>query len=66
MESEFLVPYKVQKVQTGFMDRGIKFSELSEKQKQELTEQVEDPGKFEFESTQLESQITNKETNRKS
>ncbi|MCD7879442.1 MAG: DEAD/DEAH box helicase family protein [Candidatus Gastranaerophilales bacterium] len=65
ISEKYLVPYKVQKVQTGFMDRGIKFSELSEKQKQELAEQVEDPEKFEFESSQLESQITNVETNRK-
>ncbi len=65
ISEKYLIPYKVQKVQTGFLDRGIKFSELSEKQKQELAEQSEDPEKFEFESNQLESQITNKETNRK-
>lgn len=65
ISEKYLVPYKVQKVQTGFLERGIKFSELTEKQKQELSEQVEDPEKFDFESTELESQITNIETNRK-
>lgn len=61
---KYLVPYKVQKVQTGFLDRGIKFAELSEKQKQELSEQVEDPESFEFESQELETKITNIETNK--
>lgn len=65
ISEKYLVPYKVQKVQTGFLERGIKFSELTEKQKQELSEQVEDPEKFDFESSELESQITNEETNRK-
>lgn len=65
ISEKFLVPYKVQKVRTGFLERGIKFSELTEKQKQELSEQVEDPEKFDFESSELESQITNIETNRK-
>ena len=65
ISEKHLVPYKVQKVQTGFLERGIKFSELTEKQKQELSEQVEDPEKFDFESSELESQITNIETNRK-
>ena len=59
------MPYKVQKVQTQFLERGIKYSDLSQKQKQELAEQVEDPEKFDFESSELESQITNKDTNRK-
>lgn len=65
INDKYLVPYKVQKVQTGFLERGIKFYELSQKQKKELTEQVEDPEKFDFESSELESQITNKDTNRK-
>lgn len=65
ISERYLVPYKVQKVQTGFLERGIKFSELTEEQKQELSEQVEDPEKFDFENSELESQITNIETNRK-
>lgn len=65
IKEKYLVPYKVQKVQTQFLERGIKYSELSQKQKQELAEQVEDPEKFDFESSELETQITNKDTNRK-
>lgn len=65
IKEKYLVPYKVQKVQTGLLQRGIKYSELNSKQKQELAEQVEDPEKFDFESSELETQITNKETNRK-
>lgn len=62
---KYLVPYKAQKVQTKFLERGIKFNDLTEEQKQQLYEQVEDPEKFDFESKELESQITNEETNRK-
>lgn len=65
IKEKYLVPYKVQKVQTGLLQRGIKYSELNSKQKQELSEQVEDPEKFNFESSELETQITNKDTNRK-
>ena len=65
IKDKYLVPYKVQKVQTGIMQRGIKYSDLSQKQKEELAEQVEDPERFEFESKDLETKITNKETNRK-
>lgn len=65
ISEKYLIPYKVQKVQTGFLDRGIKFAEFSEKQKQELSEQVEDPESFEFESQELETKITNIETNKK-
>ncbi len=65
IQEKYLVPYKVQKVQTKFLERGIKFNNLTEEQKQQLYEQVEDPEKFDFESKELESQITNKETNRK-
>ena len=65
ISEKYLVPYKVQKVQTGILQRGIKYSDLTEKQKQELAEQVEDPEKFDFESAELETQITNDETNRK-
>lgn len=65
IQEKYLVPYKVQKVQTKFLERGIKFNDLTEEQKQQLYEQVEDPEKFDFESKELESQITNEETNRK-
>lgn len=62
---QYLVPYKVQKVQTGFLGRGIKYNELTPKQKKELEEQVEDPDLINFEKTQLENAISNKDTNRK-
>ena len=65
IEEKYLVPYKVHKVQTKFLERGIKFNELTEDQKQQLYEQVEEPEKFDFESKEIESQITNEETNRK-
>lgn len=65
IQEKYLVPYKAQKVQTKFLERGIKFNDLTEEQKQQLYEQVEDPEKFDFESKELESQITNEETNRK-
>ena len=65
IKEKYLVPYKVQKVQTQFLERGIKYSDLSQKQKQELAEQAADPEKFDFESSALETQITNKDTNRK-
>ena len=60
-----LVPYKVKKVQTGFLDRGIKYKDLSPEQRRALEEQVENAEAANFESNDLEVTITNKETNRK-
>lgn len=65
IKEHFLVPYKVKDVQTDFLQRGIKYEDLTPEQKAELREQVEDPESFNFESKEIEIQITNKETNRK-
>lgn len=59
-----LVPYKVKKVQTHCMDKGIKYDSLTPEQKKAIDEQVDDAKGFDFEPEDLEKNITNKETNR--
>lgn len=66
IEEKHLVPYKVRRLQTGFLDRGIKYDQLTQEQKKALEEQLEEyADSCNFEANDIEVKITNKETNRK-
>lgn len=63
-EPPYLSSFEVFNVTTKFLREGIKYSSLSEKQKEELEEQVADAETIEFESTELDKYIYNADTNR--
>ena len=60
----YLVPFEVVTHTTGFLRKGIKYSEMSEQQRLELEDQLEDATTVEFEETDVDRQIFNKDTNR--
>ena len=60
----YLVPFEVVTHTTGFLRKGIKYSEMSEQQRLELEDQLEDATMVEFEETDVDRQIFNKDTNR--
>lgn len=60
----YLVPFEVISHTTGFLRKGIKYSEMTEQQRLELEEQLEDATVVEFEENEVDRQIFNKDTNR--
>jgi type I restriction enzyme R subunit len=59
----YLVPYRVIKHQTGFLEKGIKYSEMTPEQRAELEEQLEDAAKdVEFASNQVDTAVYNRDT----
>jgi len=60
----YLVPYEVYTHTTNFLRSGIKYSQLSEEQRRQLEEDGEDPETFDYEVTEVDRQIFNKDTNR--
>ncbi|MDF1593523.1 MAG: DEAD/DEAH box helicase family protein [Desulfobacterales bacterium] len=60
----YLVPYEVYTHTTQFLRKGIKYKDLSERQKQQLEEDGEDPAEFDYENHQIDKQIFNRDTNR--
>jgi type I restriction enzyme R subunit len=60
----YLVPYEVYTHTTQFLREGIKYEDLSERQKQQLEEDGEDPTEFDYENHQIDKQIFNRDTNR--
>lgn len=61
----YLVPFKVKTVTTGFLSRGIKYSQMTPEQREQLEQQEREPEAIEFEQHQVDKQIFNKDTNRK-
>lgn len=61
----YLVPYSVIKHQTGFLEEGIKYSEMSPEQRQELEEQVENAEDIEYAQNQVDTSVYNKNTEAK-
>lgn len=61
----YLAPFKVKTVTTGFLTRGIKYSQMSQEQREQLEQQEREPEAIEFEQHQVDKQIFNKDTNRK-
>jgi len=64
IEENHLVPYEIMTMTTKFMREGINQKSLSDEQIAELEAQGEDPNEFEFQSTDIDKAIMNKDTNR--
>jgi type I restriction enzyme R subunit len=61
----YLVPMKVTKHTTKFLRGGIKYSEMSEAQREELEDHVEDPEAVDYSREQVDKKVFNKDTDRK-
>jgi len=64
VEEGYLVPYEVYTHTTEFLRAGIRYSQLSEEQRQELEDAGENPELFDFDSGELDKKIFNRDTNR--
>jgi len=64
VEEEYLVPYEVFTHTTNFLRSGIKYVQLTDEQRQQLEEDGEDPEAFDYEATDVDRQIFNRDTNR--
>lgn len=64
VEEGYLVPFEVFSYQTFFLKRGIKYEELTDEQREELTDQGEDPKLFDYEPAEVDKNIFNKDTAR--
>jgi len=64
VEERYLVPYEVFTHTTNFLRSGIKYSQLTEEQRQQLEDDGEDPETFDYEAANVDKQIFNKDTNR--
>jgi type I restriction enzyme, R subunit len=65
VEEGYLVPYEVYTHTTQFLRSGIKFSQLTEAQKEELEDAGETPEIFDYEPQSLDKKIFNRDTNRR-
>jgi type I restriction enzyme R subunit len=65
IEDRFLVDYSLYAARTRFQNFGIRGLELSEEQRNSLIEQGIDPDELDFEGTQLEKDVSNRDTLRK-
>jgi type I restriction enzyme R subunit len=61
----YLADYNVYAAQTKFQRQGIKGLELSEEEQQELRQRGIDPENIDYEGTDLEKKVTNKDTLRR-
>jgi len=61
----YLVGYELYTAQTRFQRQGIKGIDLSDEEKEDLSEQGVDPDRLDFSGTDLERKVTNKDTLRK-
>ncbi len=60
----FLVPFRVKDLTTEFLRRGIKYSQMTAKQRQELEEQELEAETVEYENSQVGAGVINKDTDR--
>ena len=58
----FLVNFKVKTLTTEFTRRGIKYSQLTDEQREQLEEDEGDPESIEYESHELDKKVFNKPT----
>ena len=65
VEDGYLVDYSLYKANTRFQRKGIKGVDLSEEERNALNEQGIDPDDLDFEGTDLEKSVSNKDTLRK-
>lgn len=64
VEEGYLTPFEVFTYQTFFLKRGIKFDELTDEQREQLTDQGEDPALFNYDPGEIDKNIFNKDTAR--
>ncbi len=65
VKEKYLADYDVWAAQTKFQRKGIKGIDLTEKEKDELKERGIDPDEINYEGTDLERKVTNKDTLRR-
>lgn len=61
----YLVPFKAKSLSYGFIRKGIKYSEMTQEQREEVDRQEEEPESIEYASREIDSRIFNKDTNRR-
>ena len=64
VEEKYLVPYEVFTHTTDFLRAGIKFSQLTDKQKEELEDAGENPEAFNYDPKDIDKNIFSRDTNR--
>lgn len=60
----YLIEPTVKDISTDFLRKGIKYSQMTEEQRQQVEEEGYDGDEIEFTKDELEKKITNKDTNR--
>lgn len=60
-----LVPFRVQMHTTFFLREGIKYSKMTDQQRQQLESGETEPEEIEYERNEVDKQVFNKDTNRK-
>jgi type I restriction enzyme R subunit len=60
----YLIEPRVIDASTDFLRKGIKYSEMTEEQRQQIDEEGYDGAAIDYEKEELEKKITNKDTNR--
>lgn len=60
----YLVPFRVVRVTSRFLREGIKYSQMSKEQREELESDIDNAHEVEFEKDQIDKQVFNKDTNR--
>lgn len=65
VKERFLVDFTLYQAQTGFQRKGIKGVDLSEEDRNALVEQGIDPDSLDYEGTEIEIEVSNKDTLRK-
>lgn len=64
IEEGYLTPYEVYSHTTAFLRSGIKYSQLTKEQIEQLEDDGEEPESFNYDAPEIDRQIFNKETNR--
>jgi type I restriction enzyme R subunit len=65
VKEKFLVEFSLYQAQTGFQRKGIKGVDLSEEDRNALVEQGIDPDALDYSGTEIEIEVSNKDTLRK-
>jgi type I restriction enzyme R subunit len=65
VEQEYLTPMAVTKHTTKFLRQGIKYTEMSDKQKEQAEDEVEDPETIDYHREEVDKKVFNKDTDRK-
>ena len=65
IQDEYLSDYEVMSIQTKFQEEGIKFDLLSDEEKEQLKNSGYTEEDIDYEGSQIEKMVVNKDTNRK-